>query len=485
MLDTEQHVSANVHLTLLSLIRKIPSLFLLAVLAFPANAFGQSSTDTVRVSVEQAVRIALEASPEVAERSAQTDYAAARADQARATRFLSEFNITTAHSAAPGVTNPNGVATDQLYLDPDVRNDWSSFRPFNRAEATLIQPIYTWGELSSSIRAAQSAVELERASTDEKAEEVAKRTAELYFDLLLTDALERLTTEAGSTVERAKREIRRLLDEGAEGVDDADLFQVMITEQEFIRRVVEVQEKRATAHVALRRQLFLPDGVSLQAEDQVLEAIPFVLDSLATYQQVALANRPELRGGMAGFAARDALVAVARSSLYPKLFAGASYSYRYTAGRDRQPNPYIGDRLRGQSFEAGLGIRQNLNFAQTRSKIRQAEAEREQVRHQLDAGRQLILFQVEQAYREVIIAGAAVTAQEEALRISREWLQTETINFDLDLGDTENLVKAVQANLILQATRHEAVRNFNVGVVSLLQSTGTLISTVRTGTLVD
>lgn len=461
----------------------LPALLLFAISA-PQFAAAQV-TDTVRVDISGAVDRALGTSPELAERDAKTDFARARADQARAARFFTEFNLTTAHSIAPGLTNPNGTPTGQLYLDPDVRNDWGSWRPFNRIEATLIQPLFTWGELSSTIRAARSGVDVELAGYDEKASEIAARTAQLYYDLLLTDALERLTSEAGSIVERAKREIRRLLDEGAEGVDDADLFQVLITEQEFNRRVVEVREKQGTAHAALRRQLFLPDNVSLQSADDVLSMISFDLDSMATYQRIALANRPELQMGEAGLNARDELVSAARSGLYPKLFAGATYSFSYTAGRYKQDNPYVGDRLSGQSFEAGLGIRQNLSIMQTRAKIRQAEAEREQVRHQLDAGRQLILFEVEQAYRDVRVARAAVEAQDEALRISREWLQTETINFDLDLGDTENLVKAVQANLTLQATQHEATRNYNVAVVNLLKSTGTLVDAIRTGTLVD
>ncbi|NNE36333.1 MAG: TolC family protein [Rhodothermales bacterium] len=460
------------------------SLLLLFAVFNPLVATGQS-VDTLRVSVQGAIEMALEVSPEVAERSAKTEFASARAAQARATRFLSEFSLTTAHAAAPGLTNPNGVDTDQLYLDPDVRNDWTTFRPFTQAEATVIQPLFTWGELSSSISAAESAVRLEQASTNEKATEVAARTAVLYYDLLLTDALRRLTTEAGSIVNQAISEIRRLLDEGAEGVDDADLFQVLITEQEFNRRVVEVDEKRTTARAALRRQLFLPDEIVVEARDDVLEMIPFELDSLDAYQDYARVHRPELAQGEAGLAARSALVSVARSNLYPKLFAGATYSVAYTSGRYRQPNPFIGDRLRGQTFEAGVGLRQNLNFAQTKAKIRQAEAERDQVRYQLDAGRQLILFEVEKAYRDVRVARSAVLAQEEALRLSREWLQTETINFDLDLGDTENLVKAVQANLNLQATTHEAVRNFNVSVIELLKSTGMLIAAMTNGTLVD
>ncbi|MEZ4697858.1 MAG: TolC family protein [Rhodothermales bacterium] len=460
------------------------SLLLACLAAVPAVA-QDHARDTLKVTAQDAVLRALEASPEMSERAANENYAVARMDLARASRFLTDFTVTTAHAPAPGVTNPNDVPTDQLYLDPAVRNDWNSFHLFNRVEAKLLQPLYTWGELSGSIRAAGAGVAVEEATTAGKAEEVAARTAGLYYDLVLADALERLTGEAGSIVDRAKREIRRLLDEGEEGVDDADLFQVLITEQEFNRRVVEVREKLATARTALRRQLFFADSLTLSPAAESLEMIPFQLDSLTNYQAMALSNRPELQKGRAGLTARSALVSVARSGLYPKLFAGASYSYRYTPDRYRQPNPYIGDKLRGQSLEAGIGVRQNLNFAQTKAKIRQAEAERDEVEFQLDAGRQLVLFEVEQAYRQVRIASAAVEAQEEALRISREWLQTESINFDLDLGDTENLVKAVQANLGLQATRHQTVRDYNVAVIQLLKSTGTLVSAIRGGTLVD
>ena len=461
-----------------------PVLLLLIALLWHPDVVAQTA-DTVTVTLEAAIRTSLEVSPEVGVTESKADFARARHELARNSRFLTEFNATTAHSAAPAIDNPNGTATDRLYLDPDVRNDWEDLSLFNRLEVEAIQPLWTWGELSGNIRAARAGVEVEDAAVQGTEMEVAARTAELYYSLLLTEELHRLTGEAGDIVQKAKDEIDRLLQEGAADVDMADLYQVQITEQEFLQRVVEVDEKRRTARAALARQLFLSDGQTVVVADLQLEPLPFQLEALEVYQARALGERSELRQVAAGVEARDALVDVARSGYYPKLFLGVSARYSYAPGRYRQENAFVGDPFLSRNLQTGLGLRLNLNMAQTRARVRQAQAQANEVRFQGDAARQLVLFEVEEAYRNVIIAHRAVEAREEALHLSKQWLLDEQINFDLDLGDTENLVKAVRDNLSLRAQRHEAVFAYNRSVIRLLAKTGSLVHSARTGMLVD
>jgi len=450
----------------------------------PGWVAAQTAPDTFRSDVAGAIQRALDVSPEVDVVRAERDYAAARRDLALASRFATDFNLQTAHAVAPGLKNlPEGVPSEEYYLYPEVRNDWEDVRPLNRFEADLIQPLYTWGQLSGSIRAARKGVDVEEASIAEKQLEVALRTGELYYGLLLARQLSRLTDRAGDVVDQAQREIERLLEAGAEDVDDADLFQVRITEQEFRRRVVEVEQAMATAQSAVRRQLFLPDGAVIVPEDLVLEPIPFVLDSLERYQQLALDHRPEIQQARAGIEAREALLRVARSDYFPKLFLAVQSHLTLSHGRFRQPNPYVNDPYRGRALRAGLGLRLPLNFAQTRAKVEQSAAELNEVHHQLRAARQLILFEVEEAYRNVVTARAAVESLDEALTISQEWLRTEQINFDLDLGDTENLVRAVQTSLELEAGYYEQVRRYNVAVLRLLDAAGVLVDAARRGSL--
>ena len=448
-----------------------------------SHRFGMAQ-DTLVVSLQSAMKRSLEISPQIRSADSKVDYAKARHQLAKASRYLTEFNATSAHSTAPALDNPNNTPGDRLYLDPAVRNDWEDLSMFNRIEFSALQPIWTWGEIDRSIDAAFFGVQVEEASTLSTTHQVAERTAQLYFTLQLTEALSRLTTEAGDIVDKALDEINRLLQEGDPGVDDADLFQVRITEQEFLQRVVEAEESRHTARMALARMMFLPEQQTVSPISVLLDPLSFELQALEHYLVAALNSRPEMAGSVAGMNARSAQVDIAKSQLYPKLFVAASGKWSYAAGRERQPNPFVSDPFLSRGLQVGFGFRQNLNFGQSKAKIRQAEAQYADVSFQSDAAKQLILFEVEEAYRNVIVAKQAVVSKEEALLISKDWLRLEQVNFDLEIGDTENLVKAVKENLTLRAARHEAVFKYNMSIIKLLSKTGILVQALNDGTLV-
>lgn len=448
--------------------------------------------DTVRVSVTDAINDALSVSPEVDQRQTEQRFARARYDEARFSRYLTDVSLTTAHSFAPGLTVPdaNTQPDDQLYLNPEVENDWTpgALRPFNSFEIVARQPLWTWGELSGTVEAAQHAVDVERGRVEETSLEVATRTGELYYNVLLAKALDQLAARTDDVIQRAKREVQRLLNEGAEDVDDADLFEVRLTEQEFRRRTVEIDQQLQTARTGLRRQLFVPDGEALRLTEETLTPIDFTLhpDSLSHYIRLGLQHRPELQQARAGRAAREAQVDIARSDYYPKLGVQASYGFRFTLPeRPRQKNAFVGDSFRGNSTQTGFGLQMNLNFKQTKARVEQAKANLNAVRHQQTAAEQLIRFEVEQAYRKVIVAETDVASRDEDVTITGEWLRTEQINFDLGFGSTENLVKAVQANLEAEARYFEAVRTYNIAVLRLLDATGTLTDTVESGTFLE
>lgn len=462
------------------------SLILLLALLGGSAGFAQQA-DTLQLTLLQTLQRALEVSPDLWVAEARREFAEARYNQARASQFMTQFQLQTAHAVGPGLKIPedNRTPLEALYLNPEVRNDWRNVRPFNQLEVQLIQPLWTWGELSHQIQAAHQSIEVEAAGKRQKALEVAARTGELYLSLQLTESLLRLARETGEILERAKEEVNRLLQQGDPTVDDADLFQLRITEQEYLQRVVEAEERHLIARAALARQLLLTEDVVIAPAEGPLVPLSFMLQPLETYLALAEANRPEIQQAQAGLAAREALVNVARSDYYPKLFLGISSRWTYTAGRYNQPNPYISDPYLGESLRAGLGFRLNLNFSQTRARVEQARAQRNEVAYQLEAARQLVRFEVEEAYRNVRIAQATLKARDQALTISKEWLRTEQINFDLDLGDTENLVRAVRENLELQARYYEAVYHYNRAVLRLQRAIGVLDLNVQRGTLVE
>ncbi len=459
--------------------------------AIPAEAQSQTVPDTTTVSLHDAITQALQTSPDIKVRAAQRDRATARYQEARASRFATNFTLTTAHSIAPSLDIPddNTRPTSELYLNPDVENDWQirSLRPFNRVEAVVQQPLLTWGELSGTIEAAQHGAEVEEARVQGQRLEVAMRAGELYQNVLLTNALRDLTDEAESLLRQARNEVETLLDEGSTEVSQADLFKLDLSQDEFERRRTEVRERQATAQAAFQAQVMPNTNTAVAVEAETLRPLSMNLlgDSLATYQAAARRHRPEFQQTAAGLAAREALVEVARSDYYPKLALQASYGISATPGRYRQENAFIGDSYRGQSTRTGFGIRQNLNFFQTRARVEQAEAQRAEVAHQREAAETLIAVEVEEAYRTARIAQQRMQSLDESVRTTREWLRTEQINFDLDLGDPQDLVDAVQANLETRASYYEAVQRYNVVVLRLLRTAGTLPREAERGMLIE
>lgn len=434
----------------------------------------QPSPDTLRVDLKMVLQETAEVSPDIRAALSNVGRAAARYELAQSSRILPDATAVSAMAVVPGIENPNGTPLEELYLDPAVRNDYGNLRPYAQAEVSLVQPIYTWGALRGAVEAASASADLEEARAQETIFGASLRAAELYYGVLLANELQRLADRAGDVVAMAMEEINRLLEEGDPEVDDADRYEVLITQQEYERRIVEVHQVRQTVHAALRRQLMVADSTRIVPVRDVLEPLTFVLESLDFYQQSALRYRPEILQAEAGLAATDALVRVARADYYPQSVFGLTLSVSGASNRFRQSNPYISDGFRRTSARTGFGLLQKLNFKQTRARVAQAEAHHNSVRYLAIAAEQGVLAELEQSWRDVIVQEAALAAKDSSLAVSKEWLRVEQINFDLDLGDTENLVKAVQANLTLEAEYYEAVSRYNMAIMKLLADAGLL-----------
>ncbi len=434
----------------------------------------QPSPDTLSFDLKTVLRETAEVSPDIRVALSNVSRASARHELAQSSRILPDATAFSAVAVVPGIENPNGTPLDELYLDPAVRNDYGNLKPFGQAEVSLVQPIYTWGALRGAIQAASASTDLEVARAQETIIGASLRAAELYYNVLLTNELQRLVDRAGDVVAMAMREINRLLEEGDPEVDDADRYEVLITQQEYERRIVEVNQARQIAHVALRRQLMVPDSTHMVPVQDALKPLSFILESLGYYQQNALQYRPEILQAEAGLVATDALVRVARADYYPQSAFGLTLSVSAAANRFRQPNPYISDGFRRTSARTGFGLRQKLNFKQTHARVAQAEAHHNSVRYLAIAAEQGVLVELEQSWRNVIVQEAALATKDSSLTVSKEWLRVEQVNFDLDLGDTENLVKAVQANLTLEAEYYEAVSRYNMAIITLLANSGLL-----------
>ena len=440
--------------------------FVVCLVMLVPPATGQTTLDSL-------ITAALQVSPDLQASWARAEGSLAQVAEARAARTLPGLSFSTVQSVAPTITNPNDVPNEARYLDPEVRNDWTNLSPYLYAEMSAVQPIYTWGALQRTMDAATAAVDLAEAQHNEARDDVALRTGRLYFGMLAARDLTDLAQEAARLVGQAKSELQRMLDEGSDEVDDADLFEALITEQEIAAQAVEADEQRQLLENWLGRQVSLDPSVRFTVPAK-LAPVARITTALEDLQRLGLSTRSELAQASSALDARMAQADVARALTRPQLFVGLSANYGAAANRDWVPNPYVSDPFLRRSVRVGFGIRQSLDFDGNKARIDRARARVAEVSAIQRAAEQVVLAEVEEAYRSVLIADETLTRREEALTLSKEWLRTEQINFDLMLGDIANLVKAVKANLELRAAHIEAIQQYNQRVLALYHATGML-----------
>ena len=449
--------------------------FVVCLVMLVPPATGQTTLDSL-------ITAALQVSPDLQASWARAEGSLAQVAEARAARTLPGLSFSTVQSVAPTITNPNDVPNEARYLDPEVRNDWTNLSPYLYAEMSAVQPIYTWGALQRTMDAATAAVDLAEAQHNEARDDVALRTGRLYFGMLAARDLTDLAQEAARLVGQAKSELQRMLDEGSDEVDDADLFEALITEQEIAAQAVEADEQRQLLENWLGRQVSLDPSVRFTVPAK-LAPVARITTALEDLQRLGLSTRSELAQASSALDARMAQADVARALTRPQLFVGLSANYGAAANRDWVPNPYVSDPFLRRSVRVGFGIRQSLDFDGNKARIDRARARVAEVSAIQRAAEQVVLAEVEEAYRSVLIADETLTRREEALTLSKEWLRTEQINFDLMLGDIANLVKAVKANLELRAAHIEAIQQYNQRVLALYHATGTLAEQAEAASL--
>jgi outer membrane protein TolC len=452
---------------------RISLLTLILFVAVPAIR----AQDTVRVSLPEFVAAAMEQAPVRPLSALRIDLAENRYREARLSRFVPRLELTTAHGLVPGVRSTSPAfdyPSDQLYLDPSLRNDWNDWGVFTRAEITTLQPIYTWGALRNAIEAARHGADIARYDHEIESGRLELQLVELYQSRLLAIELKRLIDEARTDFRKAEEKLTELLEAGDEAVSDADLFKFNLFREEFEGRSREADETLRFLDAAWRLALGMDgrDPVVVMPADTYLVPADTTILPFALYEEQAMRQRPELRKAHAAAeAARHGLQA-ANAQRYPHVFFAFSASYAKTPNRPRQANPFIVNNANFESIRYGIGIRQNLNFGMMRNSADRSRIQLEQARQARSAAETGIRLELLETYRTASIALSRYRQVTVQLQISNEWLRLEQINYDYDIGEIKDLVDAVQRNLELKALEKQRAFEWNVQVGRLSAKSG-------------
>lgn len=448
-------------------------LILLALLL--TVSIGLQAQDTLRLNLSEFIEMSMDESGQVHYERGAVDLARKDVDLARAKRFLPRIDLSTQHGVIPGVVSQTDLPSGQYYLDPNLENDWEDWAVFTRAELTAIQPIFTWGAVNSAIQAARSAAEATEYEFESQKAEIELQYYELYYSYLLAIEISRILEDADDQLLQIENRLKDMQEEGDPDLKESDIFKLEMFKSDFEVQKLEVEQSLQFVKRVWQRALKNSGSFYRPAED-FLDPVALQIENYDFYEEKALQARPELKGISSGIDAVSSKIDAVKAQNYPALVLGISGSYANTPNRPRQTNPFIINNTNFASGAVGLSIRQNLNFSSMRRNVEKVQIEHRRVRDLKDAVSDGIILELNENYREAIIAEKKVQQTEESLSTARNWVRHEQLNYDIGFGDAEDLTEAIQAELETRLELKQNVFELNKSVAELYKSAGLQIS---------
>lgn len=426
-----------------------------------------SSPEKLVLTLQQSVKMALERNPEIREAQEQVKVAESTLAEVKANRYP-QIDVTTGIGPSPRARG------DQIF-SPDDKDDIAFTDVFVFIDARIIQPLYTFGKLSSGIKAATHGVNVDKARVQEKSADIILKVHEFYYGLLLARELQELLTDAKQELIEARQKVQQLLDEGSESVSQVDIFKFDTFTGQLEKFIHEADKSVELAQAALRFTIGLDRETPFDIAAKRLVPEELSLQSLANYVDTARELRPEFIQLQEGLAARKELITVAKREYFPNIFLGAFFYGGQAGNRSTIENPFIYDPFNDQFATVLLGVNWSLNFGKVAAKVQEAEAEYRKLLEKKSFAEAGIPVQVEKAYREIIEAQKNMASTEASYRAARRWLVAAKSNFDLGIGEAKEIADAFAEFLKMRAENLRSIYSYNLALATLDQATGNSI----------
>lgn len=429
------------------------------------------SVDTVYLSYSEFVERALGEVGQLKAAETNVELAQNQLRQVKDLKFIPSLQMTTEHGILPRVVSPNGFPDNEIYLDPDATYDWENWGFANRFRISGVQPLFIWGAVDKAIEAAQFGVQAVTQQKNATREEIELQLHQLYYGYQLAMEIERLLDLAIETMNTVERSINQQRKESPELINESEIYKFKVFQAQFKAREDEVKQNLLFVRESWKyilnadERTYLPASMYLEAPHQQVLTIDY-------YQTAALMNRSEIKALSYAEQGARMYMEAKKAENKPGFYMGFTGTFAHAPSRPRQDNPFISSDGNTLNMSFGFSIRQNLNFTQMRTTMNRASLEVDKIVHQQKAVRDLVMLDVHEKYRDASIAESKYESSSEALRITKEWLRMEQLDYDFGIGEVRDVVDALKQELELRLEEKQTIFDYKIRMASLHKASG-------------
>jgi outer membrane protein TolC len=444
------------------------------VSAVAQSSSGTPSSDTLRLSLGDAVSIAMRQSDEVGIAAAQVDvadaqYAGARANLLPQLRFSSSY-LHVYESA-------RGQAVGSVFNQPNTYT----------TNVNLSQTLFQGGRLISTSRSADRTRDAARFDEREQRAQLTLQVERAYLEVLYTGRIAELQERNLALASTRLTQVEQF--ERAGRAARYDVLRSRVERSNIEPLAIQARNDRELALLELKRVLNVPVDQPVALITRIDSASTAAL--LASIDTSGFPDRDAVRSAELNLAARKLSVAAARADFYPALSVFFQSGFQAfppigqgfptlngaltadacppggVAGRTCQNGGWFSDRQAGINISLpvfdGLRVKANVDLAQAQARLAELQLRQQREAVSVDASR---------ARAELRRANAVFAARQQNSQEANEAFQLATLRFSRGLSTQLEVSDAQLALLTAESTEARATYDLFLASADLARALG-------------
>ena len=357
------------------------------------------------------------------------------------------------------------------YRDRQKYTQFNQLTWFTSADATLIQPLYTFGKISENMKAATHGIEVDRSRKQQRSNEIALKVHEYYYGLMLAREMKELVLEVQETLSKARTKAKNLLDQGSDSVEEMDMYKLDAFSAEARKYLEEAEKSEKLALSALKARLGLPHDAPLEIGEERLVIVDVDLPDYQHYVnwrvpgapstcRLPKASRPARHWSMPPRLTTTLICSWLPCSPLPMPITG-------TASKPLHHRP-----VQSSQWRRRPGARWKLDFGITGAKVAGEQAQYNRLVSTKQYADANIPLQIRKYYLELKEAEQNAKATREGYTNAKKWAVTALANFDFGVGPAKEIFEALQVYARMRASYFQSLYNYRIARSGLDYATG-------------
>ena len=340
-----------------------------------------------------------------------------------------------------------------------------------RTTAKVTLPIYTFGKVDAAQQAARAGLDVGRSGVEVAQAELEMMVKKAFYGAQLTADMLLVLNDGLKRMNQARASIQKELDKESGRFTSNDLRKLVVKQVELEVGILETNAMAAIAWEGLRLAGGYAVGQAFELSEPSLQQARVQPRDVEGYAELAAVSRADLRLAEAGLRARASLVDLEEANFYPDIALVGQFGYSKGTTADDNPDPFANDPYNALSWGVVLGASWRVDVNRV-AKLRKARANLSKVRGQRAALLAQISLDLTQRVGAVDRYRQEVGVRRGAVKASKAWLVSETLNFGLGLATTDALITSLTAYSKARLAFLRAIYEYNLAVAQLSRSVG-------------